>query len=268
MERKPAVAGMFYPLEPGLLAEQVREFMRPAKTNGSCVGVVSPHAGYSYSGRTAAFAISSLRPAGSFIVLGPNHTGMGAEFSLMAEGSWETPLGSVGIDTSLASEILRRTDCEEDAAAHIGEHSIEVQLPFLQSRFKRFGFVPICIMNTDYSDGFMEKCVLLGEMLSLVLKENARKGKKVGIVASSDFSHYVDPSTIPRREKSIVDAILNLDVAKLFDALASTDASVCGYGPIAVLMSAAKRLGLKARDIHSSNSREAKAVSYRAIGFG
>jgi len=274
--RLPAVAGMFYPNEPSLLAKQVKEFMLSAKTKPSCVGVVSPHAGYGYSGLTAAFAINSLRPAKRFIILGPNHTGMGSEFSLMSGGEWATPLGSVKVDGRLAAELLRRTDIADDAGAHMAEHSIEVQLPFLQKRFNSnsFSFVPVCIMNTSYSDGFMDACVGIGEVIADIVK-NSNSGD-IGIIASSDFSHYVAPDTIGKREKSIVRAILEMDVSKFFDALSSgyaggsaADAasSVCGYGPIAVLMAAAKKLDLKARDIDSSNSGGSKAVSYRAIGF-
>jgi AmmeMemoRadiSam system protein B len=273
----PAVAGMFYPAEPALLRKQVSSFMLSAKTKPSCIGAVSPHAGYGYSGLTATFALGSLKPAESFIILGPNHTGLGSEFSLMAEGAWKTPLGNVKIDSGLASELLGRTDISDDSDAHAGEHSIEVQLPIMQMIFKDFSFVPICIMNTGYSDEFMERCISTGEIIADVIAGNKKKGKSVGVVASSDFSHYVDPETIPKREKDIVNAIMSMDVAKFFDALSSTNASVCGFGPIAVLMAYARKLHLKSKDIHNSDSsqsrtggqnyRNDRAVSYRAIGF-
>jgi len=267
--RMPAVAGMFYPSEPSLLEKQVAKFMLSAKTKPSCVGVVSPHAGYGYSGQTAAYAIGSLKPAKTFIILGPNHTGFGSEFSLMSGGSWKTPLGEVEIDKTIAAELFRRTDIADDAAAHMAEHSIEVQLPFLQKRFSSnsFSFVPICIMNISYSDEFMDACVGTGEIIADIVKSKS-SSDAIGVIASSDFSHYVAPDTIEKREKPIVKAILELDVPKFFDALSSTNASVCGYGPIAVLMAAAKKLKLRARDIHSSDSGGGKAVSYRAIGFG
>jgi AmmeMemoRadiSam system protein B len=114
----------------------------------------------------------------------------------------------------------------------------------------------------------MEKCVLLGERIADIVGENGRKGKAVGVIASSDFSHYVDPRTIMEREAPLVGAILKLDVPVFFDALSSSDASVCGYGPIAVLMACAKKLGLRAKDLHNSDSGGPRAVSYRAIGFG
>ncbi len=264
--RPPAVAGMFYPLEPGLLGRQIGKFMLSAKTKPSCVGVISPHAGYGYSGQTAAFAIGLLRPAKSFIILGPNHTGYGHEFSLMSGGKWHTPLGDAGIDENLAAELMRRTDIADDAGAHLAEHSIEVQLPFLQKRFNSFSFVPVCIMNIGYSDELMDACISTGEIIADIISKS--NPGDIGIIASSDFSHYVPPETIEKREKPIMKAIMGLDVSGFFDALSSSNASVCGYGPIAVLMAAAKKLGLKARDIHSSNSGGEKAVSYRAIGFG
>jgi AmmeMemoRadiSam system protein B len=267
MIRKPAVAGMFYSIEPELLGKQVEKFMLSAKTKPSCIGVISPHAGYGYSGQTAAWAINSLKPADTYIVLGPNHTGCGHEFSLMAEGSWATPLGNAEIDENIAAEIMRRTDIADDASAHAGEHSIEVQIPFLQKRFKSFRFVPVCIMNTDYSDSFMDKCITTGEIIAEIVKHSLKSGKKIGLIASSDFSHYVRPDLIERMEKPIVKAILELNIPRFFDILSSSDASVCGYGPIAVLMAFAGKMGLRARSIDSSNSGGDSAVSYRAIGF-
>ena len=291
MNRKPAVAGTFYPNEPSLLRRQIEKFMLPAKTKPSCVGVISPHAGYTYSGLTAAYAINSLKPAKSFIILGPNHTGAGrgggssvlgrgggsspgSKFSLMSGGRWSTPLGDVPINERLAAELMRRTDIFDDAGAHLAEHSIEVQLPFIQhlsrhspawKAYSDFSFVPVCIMNTGYDDVFLEACVSTGEIIADIIGK--RNSGDIGIIASSDFSHYVAPDSIEKREKQIVKAIMELDVPKFFDALSGSDASVCGFGPIAVLMAAAKKLGLSARDIHSSNSGGDKAVSYRAIGF-
>lgn len=265
--RRPVVAGMFYPLGKGSLDGMLSKLFEGIENRRlSCV--ISPHAGFEYSGKTAAWAASSLKPAKTFIILGPNHNVIGAEFSMMASGGWETPLGVVKIDPELANELKKCGVLEEDALAHVHEHSIEVQLPFLQHRFKKFGLVPISITNIDYSTEFLEKCVVLGKHISKTIKD-----KSVGIVASSDFSHYLPAKTADAKDAEAIEKIARLDVKGLFDSLERTNASVCGYGPIAVAMSAAKAMGLKeAKVINHTNSGDAtgdysSVVSYYAIGF-
>jgi AmmeMemoRadiSam system protein B len=263
MIRKPAVAGMFYPSDPGELERLLRGLFS-GTGKGNSLGVVSPHAGYPYSGKGSAFAINSLREADQFIILGPNHTGMGKQFSVLLEGEWETPLGRVKIDSGLANSLNNRCDF----LTHMQEHSIEVQLPFLQHRFGRFSFVPVCIMNAGYSGEFLKRCEILGKAAAELVK-----GKGTGIVASSDFSHYIPLEAAERAEKEIIGKILEPDLEGFFRTLESEQASVCGFGPIAVLMAAARELGLKGKLLHSSNSGEGtgdftSVVSYRAIGFG
>ncbi len=268
MVRKPVVSGMFYPSDKGELKEMLDKLFSGTR-EGRNLGVVSPHAGYPYSGKGSAFAINSLRGANRFIILGPNHTGLGKRFSILLEGEWETPLGSVKIDSGLANTLNNGCDfLEEDSSAHIQEHSIEVQLPFLQHRFGKFSFVPVCIMNAGYSEEFMKKCERLGKVIA-----EAVKGKNTGIVASSDFSHYIPLESAERVEKEVIGEILELDLEGFFRVLEREQASVCGFGPIAVLMAAAKELGLKGKLLHSSNSGEgtgdfSSVVSYRAVGFG
>ena len=138
--RQPVVAGMFYSGNREGLKHDLEHFFSRAKAKKRCRMVVSPHAGYVYSGQTAAYAISSLEPAKKFIILGPNHPGLGAQFSVMSSGSWRTPLGDCRIDRDLAAKLESSDFLEEDELAHMQEHSIEVQLPFLQLRFKDFSF--------------------------------------------------------------------------------------------------------------------------------
>ena len=268
MIRKPVVAGMFYPSEPGELEKLLKGLFSGAG-KGNSLGVVSPHAGYPYSGKGSAFAINSLKEADRFIVLGPNHTSLGRPFSILLDGEWETPLGKVRIDPELANALNNKCEfLEEDSSAHMQEHSIEVQLPFLQHRFRKFSFVPICIMNPGYSEEFLKRCEKLGKVIASLVKAG-----KVGIVASSDFSHYIPAEEAERIDKLAIEQILKLDLAGFFQLLEKEQASICGFGPIAVLMAAAKELGLKGRLLHSSNSGEAtkdfsSVVAYRAIGFG
>ena len=266
-KRESAVSGMFYHEDKDTLTKQLEEMFSKAR-EGSNRMVVSPHAGYAYSGKTAAHAISSLRKTKEFIVLGPNHTGRGKEFSIMSSGSWNTPLGDVTIDREIAEKIKKLDFVEEYDLAHSQEHSIEVQLPFLQHRFKRFKFVPVCIMNIGYSDDFIYKCQALGKTIASILHK-----KDVGVIASSDFSHYLPQNVADMKDEAAVEKIMNLDITEFFRKLEEVDASVCGFGPIAVVMSAAKELGLKAKLIHKSSSGDETGerdavVAYYAIGFG
>jgi len=276
--RKPVVAGQFYHSDAGKLKEQLSGFFKNVKTASRSVGVVSPHAGFMYSGQTAAWAIASLKSARTFIILGPNHNTLGEQFSCFPSGPWETPLGRLEVNKNIADQLMKSCGfLSGDTDAHAVEHSIEVQLPFLQHRFGRqgFDFVPISIMNIDYSEGFAQACEKLGKAIGMVVKSSQSKTNgpnSIGIIASSDFSHYVPKVDADAMDKRVVEQILKLDVQGLFKALDSMAASVCGYGPIAVLMAAARALGLKGKPIHNSTSGDItgdnkSVVAYYAIGF-
>lgn len=265
--RQPIAAGSFYPDDRNSLEDQLKQLFSEVETEPEALGIVSPHAGYIYSGQTAAWAVSSLGEKNRFIILSPNHTGLGPRFSVFSEGSWHTPLGNCPIDEDLAGELLKQSFLEEDSLAHSQEHSIEVQLPFLQHRFNRFSFVPISIKNIGYSEEFLKQSQKLGETVSeLAKKEN------IGLIASSDFSHYLPLETAKEKDDKALEKILSLDPEGFFQTLEEIDASVCGYGPIAILMSAARKLKLKPEVIHRSTSAEAtgdesSVVSYIALGF-
>ena len=266
--RNAMVSGAFYPSDKGKLSSQLSDLFSQAAVQEKYRIVVSPHAGYMYSGLGAAHAIGSLKPAKTFIVLGPNHTGMGQEFSIMSNGAWKTPLGDVPIDSAAAAELRKSGILEDDDWAHASEHSIEVQLPFLQHRFGSFSLVPVCIMNQGYSQDFLSKCERLGHMIGLLMQE-----KEMGLVASSDFSHYVPAKSAEKYDMQAIGKITDLDGKGLFQTLQKNRATVCGYGPIAVAMAAAKTLGLKSGElIKYMNSGDAtkdysSVVAYAAIGF-
>jgi len=266
--RPPAVAGAFYPSHKQPLLDWLEKLFGDIKDiESSCKGVISPHAGYEYCGSTAARAVTALKKFKKLIIVGPNHYLRGDDFSIMSRGVWNTPLGDCKINPRLAGDIKKSNLVSEDALSHEREHSIEVQIPLLQYRLKSFSFVPISIMNVDYSPEFLDRCVKLGKTIARIV----RKGS-VGVIASSDFSHYLPLSTAKQKDKKAIEKIRQLDIVGLFGALDNMHASVCGYGPIAVLMSMAKELRLKAKVIHSSTSAEAtgdedSVVSYHAIGF-
>jgi len=261
--RSPAVAGTFYQLGEDMLTEQTDRLLASTKEKPRFRAVISPHAGYVYSGKTAAKAIASLLPAKTFVILGPNHTGLGTAFSLYYGRAWETPLGLVPVDNATGTKLCSES-VVKDTLAHYQEHSIEVQLPIMQRRFQGFSIVPISILSISYDRAFLSDCMALGERIAAL--------GDVGIIASSDFSHYVHADEARKKDATAMKSIMALDAPGFFRALESTDASVCGYGPIAVLLAAAKKLGLKAHAVASSSSgdvsgKKDNVVSYHAVGF-
>jgi AmmeMemoRadiSam system protein B len=202
------------------------------------LGIVSPHAGYMYSGAVAANGYAQLANDGlpeAFVILGPNHTGYGSGVSIMIEGAWETPLGVSPIDSVLAKQIQKGSSIIDiDEAAHAYEHSIEVQLPFIQFLFKDAAkFVPICMMMQDLRTS--------REIAKTIVEQ--LKGRDIFIVASSDFTHYEPHDTVVRKDQIAIDAITRLDEAALNELGESSKVTMCGYGPITTLISAAKLLG-------------------------
>lgn len=242
------VAGMFYHLNPEMLRKQIKECFEhqlgPKKIQQEkFIGAVVPHAGYPYSGPIAAW-IYSIIPRCNYIILGPNHSGFGSKFGIMKEGEWKTPLGSARINEKIARKIIESSPLlEYDVLSHESEHSIEVQLPFLQYRFgKEFSFIPICVMN-EYPDfDFLEECKIVGEAITDAIKKEKEKWI---ILASSDFSHYIPYDFAYTTDNYVIDSIINLDERDFFARLQEKNASICGFGPIAIAIVASKKLGAK-----------------------
>jgi AmmeMemoRadiSam system protein B len=204
------------------------------------IGLVSPHAGYMYSGPVAAHAYYSLATDGKpdvLVIFGPNHTGRGSGLALMDEGVWRTPLGDVEIDTEVAKQILRGSRIiDADDSAHLYEHSIEVQLPFLQFLYgSDFKFVPICFLMQDLESS-REVGRAVGETLS---KKNAV------VIASTDMTHYETQKMAERNDRMAIDSALKMDEAQYYSIVESYSISTCGYGPVVALITAAKMLGAK-----------------------
>jgi MEMO1 family protein len=227
----------------------------------SAIGCVVPHAGYLYSGHVAG-AVYRLLPARTrYIVMGPNHWGRGFPVAMMSAGSWLTPLGQVPLDTELAHNI--RENCPilaEDAEAHSVEHSLEVQLPFLQRSAGSFTFVPIALAIADYSS-----LELLGRAVAGAVK---RSMEPVLIVASSDLNHY-EPDDITReKDDKAIEKILQLDPAGLLNVIRNEDISMCGYAPTVAMLIAAKELGAhEARLIRHATSADAGGERDSVVGY-
>ncbi len=249
--RPPAQAGAFYEDSEGALRTQIHEcFLHslgprtipsiPSEMDKGLVGLIVPHAGYMYSGPIAAhsyYKLASAGPRPSVVIIGPNHTGYGSPVSTMTSGEWSTPLGEAQIDSELADKIVKKSgliDVEEDA--HRNEHSIEVQLPFLQFIFpRRFRFVPICMGLQD-----LQTSVDVGEAVAGVIGETG-----VVVIASSDWTHYEPQAKAVAKDKEALSAALAMDEKGFQRTIETKRITACGYGPVTAMIHAAKIIGAR-----------------------
>ncbi len=232
--RRPAVAGMFYPGKKEELHDLIEKLApKTATPKLKAPGVVVPHAGYVYSGGVASRVYASIEGAPTFILLGPKHTWEGSAIALSTE-SWETPLGVVDVDMDFV-EMLPPGIIDQDEVAHRREHSIEVQIPFLQYFFKDFKIVPIAIGSQDYES--------VKEVANELIFALDKYKKPVVIVASSDFTHYEDVDVARKKDHLLASHIEKLDVPGFYDELANVSSTCCGYGPISATMLACKHEG-------------------------
>jgi AmmeMemoRadiSam system protein B len=283
--RNATVAGQFYPGTESSLKQQIEESFLDARGVGklpiigegkkNIKGLIVPHAGYIYSGAIASHSYYNLAQNGfanTFIILGPNHTGAGSGVSVMTEGTWKTPLGEVPINNTLA-EKMHLGIIDRDETAHRYEHSIEVQLPFLQfsAHDKSFSFVPICMMMQDY-DTSSE----VGKILADVIKSE----KNIVIIASTDFSHAgfnymsMPPADMrvddyaKKQDKLAIDKILALDPEGLIKTVHDKNISMCGYGPVAAMLVAAIKLGAKKAELLKYGNSYEVYPSTSCVGYG
>ena len=240
MVRKPVVAGRFYPGSKTSLLREVESLIDSKAKKQDAIGVVSPHAGYEYSGSVAGSVLSSIAPKGNYVILGPNHTGSGERFGLDTSHSWMTPLGEVRLNRALADAIKK--ECrfiKDDSLSHAGEHSIEVQLPFLQVLQEDFEIVPIVVSYADL-DAYREA----GKAIAKAVKGLALE-KDVTIIASSDMTHYEPQEDAKKKDAVAIEAVLALDEERLIDRVTEMDITMCGFAPTAIMIVAAKELGAK-----------------------
>jgi len=253
--RKPAVAGSFYPAGAAELKEAIegsylhrlgpgrlpsKEMLGPTPGLKACV---CPHAGYVYSGPIAAHSfldISQLRTPGLVVIVGPNHYGLGSGVATYGEGEWETPLGRVPVDQDASKRIIELTrSVDIDPAAHRREHSIEVQLPFLQHIYGgSFSFLPISL-------AFQEKGVArdLGKGLAELLKESAEEDVNAVLIASSDLTHYEPASQAREKDTALLKHVQRMDLDAFYTTLERRSITACGYGAIATVLEACRLLG-------------------------
>ena len=239
MIRKPVVAGAFYPSNPEDLTAIIKSFIDPDRERKKALAVISPHAGYIYSGPVAGALYSSVQLPNKYVLLGPSHRTISSRTALMRTGTWSTPLGDIPVDTELADLILdSSTIVEEDEKAHRSEHSLEVQLPFIQYFVKQFSIVPICI---DYHISY-EELVELGRSVAKGIKKSE---EEILIVASTDMSHYVEQSIAQTLDFMAIQEIQELNPRGLYDTVVSNNISMCGFQPTISALVASQDLGAK-----------------------
>ncbi len=258
--RQPAVAGQFYPSSPEYLKKELKRCFEGLELRErNVLGAVCPHAGYVYSGKVAAHVYAALPKADTYVLLGPNHTGYGSPVAVSRD-TWETPLGAIGTDSELAEGFLGSI-VDADETGHIYEHSLEVQLPFLQYRFGRdFKILPICMGMQDE-----ETAVEVGNLVADLV---SKSGKKVVVIASSDFTHYQPAGLAGEVDREIIGSILDFDVSGMYDSLYRRNASVCGYGPIAAMLTASGKLGgTRATLLKYANSGDVSGDTDAVVGY-
>jgi len=266
MNREAILQGSFYPKEKKEIEKQLSEFFSNTKTTKKTDLIISPHAGTIYSGQTAAHSFSLLNKPETAIILSPNHTGYGEEISVYPKGKWLTPLGETEVDEKAVEKITEFfPEAKKDETAHLQEHSIEVQLIFLQYLFKDFKIVPITLMTEN-----SEKLEKLAEAL---IETEKATGKKFTVIASSDFTHFESEEKAKEKDFKAIELIKKMDVKGFHELVESQRLSICGHSPIEVLMSYCKKKDIiKAELIKYNTSGEktgdkTNVVAYASIGF-
>ncbi len=257
--RYPSVAGIFYSSDPTRLKKEIESCFLgkfgPGKLPSfqnkerSIIALVAPHAGYIYSGQTAAWsylALSEENSPDTAVILSPNHTGIGPPISLYKSGEWRTPLGKTNIDTKLAQDIFSESKIITfDETAHFNEHSIEVHVPFLQYLYgEKIKIVPIVM---GYQDLNTSKSI--GKTLAEVLRD-----RNIVIIASTDLTHHESKYSAKRKDDRVIASIKEMDEEKLQNVVQTNKISMCGYGPVSVALITAKLLGADRAEVLSYNT--------------
>ena len=271
MIRKPIVAGQFYPDKKEELQSMIDFCFNhkfgpstySADPDEKIFGIICPHAGYMYSGPVASYSyksISSQIPE-IVIIIGPNHFGIGANAATMIDAEWETPLGTMSVDSESALDVIKNSEIiKVDNYSHSQDHSLEVQIPFLQYIFdKKFQILPIILRAQD-----MKTAKDVGNSVYDVAKK-----KKSIVIGSSDFTHYAENSLAYLQDHALIEPILEMDVEKFYDVLRQKQVTACGFGAIASTMIACKNLGAtKGKLLKYATSGDISGDKDSVVGYG
>jgi MEMO1 family protein len=259
--RHPAVAGRFYSHDPQELRADVESFLSPQLSTVAALGCIVPHAGYVYSGHVAGAVYAALDLPRRCILMCPNHTGVGQPLAIMSQGTWETPLGQVPVDSALAEALKQRFPIlAEDAEAHRAEHAAEVQLPFLQKRKPDCTFVPIALGTSRFE---------ILEALGHAIADTWRAlGEPVLLIASSDMNHYENDAVTRQKDYKAIERILVMDARGLFDVVMNERISMCGFGPTVAMLTAAKSMGATSTElVRYATSGDVSGDRERVVGY-
>jgi hypothetical protein len=270
--RPAAVAGSFYPASARALSALLDDCFQTsplgprgkAKANTAIIAGMVPHAGPVYSGPCAAHLYSNLEPSlRRIIILGVNHRGRGARAALSPWSRWHTPLGEVAVDDALNADLESRVKfLQRDEHAHRGEHSVEIQLPFLQRVLGDFQFVPISLSHLS-----LEECAELGAAVAEAFHAATAQNFKTLILASSDLSHYLSPEETAVLDQMAIERVLAVDPAGLIDTVEDKNITMCGVLPTAVMLYAAKAAGaVRARLLKHCHSGDVAPMS-QVVGY-
>lgn len=279
-KRQAIVAGSFYDMNKESLLKQLKNcFLHEIgpqkipkfnkislKRERNIMSVISPHAGYVFSGPVAAhhfFELSKEETPETVIIIGPNHRGFGADIAIMDKGYWETPLGVIEIDEKIATDIIKNDNkhiIQVNTKAHQYEHSIEVQLPFLQYIYfsDSFKILPICIANQDYET--------IKELSNIIYKSTLNNS--ILLIASTDFTHYENQEAVSRKDSEYINDILNMDTDMFYKTIMQNNASVCGYGAIGIVMEYSKKINTcKGKLLKYATSGDVSGITDQVVGY-
>lgn len=262
MIRKPVVAGSFYDQDGKRLTNQVQQWMAPYQNERTDAwAAMVPHAGYVYSGAIAAQTLAQLKPVSTVILLGPNHTGLGAAVAVAQAEAWKTPLGRMSVDEEAASQLTGACAyARRDDLAHLSEHSLEVILPFLQQGGLAKAIVPVSISTLD-----VDVLEALGQALAHFIKHSRTP---VMMVVSSDMNHFADLEQTEQLDQLALEALMNLEPRRLLQVVQAHRISMCGIAPAAAMLFALAGLGpAKARLVRHGTSADASGDTRRVVGY-
>ncbi len=264
MLRMPAVADQFYPGEPETLRRLLHKLI-PAGPAPAAKALVMPHAGYVYSGGVAGETVSRAAIPEAVIILGPNHHGLGAEAAIMAQGSWLMPLGEVPINADLARLLLAHCPvATDDPAAHRREHSLEVQVPFLQMRQPKLEIVPLVLSHLA-----LPQCLEIGRGIAAAIREYANTyARPALLVASTDMTHYQSRQQATAQDRLAIERVLALDPEGLYHTVREHRISMCGFIPTVITLAATLALGsARAELVRYTDSGEASGDTSQVVGY-
>lgn len=260
MVRQPAVAGSFYPGSKSALKKEIMRMIPSSGRKEKVTGLISPHAGYVYSGGCAGKGFSRVEVPGTVIILGVNHRGVGHAFAVDGNDYWNTPLGDIAVEGELADSLVKGSEVFKiDSRAGAVEHSLEVQVPFIQYLNPDAKILPITVSSWD-----LDRLMVGGKEIARLI----RGRDDVLMVASTDMSHYIDAESARVRDQKAIDAILAMDPEGLFHTVVEEDISMCGMGPTVMMLTAAGELGAKSSEvIQYTNSGEVSGDYYQVVGY-